>query len=560
MGSLQAAKPLPSETYEAAEAERLAGRYEQARLLGECASIEAARSGERLILIKAQMLLSKVCKVLGDLKPALAAIRLAKEAARELGDPHLLCSTLYMSVAIKAELGLHEDSMSAIEEALRIATRLDDAELLYWCYNRAGLVQADLGRHEVADELMRKSLVYGEGLGDEEKFCILNNLADNIANWEGNLAEGGTHLTPEVLEHAVEYSERALKYARRAENPHREALILTTLGHVLGLLGRYDAAFAAIDLGEEIAVREDYPTLKLTALHSRGKVRLLMQDPGPAVACLEEALAMSREIGDDISSRDICRCLATAYEQIGDTAAALKHYRNHHQFDRKITSAQAELKASMMIDRVALMNAQIEAEKAETERRALAAQSAELAVSIRSLTEIAEEADRKAQTDALTGLFNRHFLNAIFQGRVERARETNRPLSVALVDADHFKSVNDRFGHTVGDRVLQVLAGILRNGMRANDFAVRYGGEEVLLLLADVGADSAAAICERLRREIENYAWGTIADGLRVTASFGLTDLLPGDTVESFLARADAGLYAAKHAGRNCLKVTRSVP
>jgi len=126
---------------------------------------------------------------------------------------------------------------------------------------------------------------------------------------------------------------------------------------------------------------------------------------------------------------------------------------------------------------------------------------------------------------------------------------------VALVDADHFKTVNDRFGHAVGDRVLQVLAGILRGSMRADDFAVRYGGEEVLLLLSDVPADTAAAICERLRREIETYDWATIAEGLRVTASFGLAELAPGDTMESFVARADVGLYAAKSGGRNCLKV-----
>jgi diguanylate cyclase (GGDEF)-like protein len=560
MVGLKASKSLPalaSETYEAAEAERLAGRYEAARSLGERAIAEVKASGEPqvLILIRAQILLSKVCKVLGDLKAALSAIRQAEVAARDLGDQHLLCSTLYMGVAIKAELGLHEDCMAAVEEALEIATRMDDAELLYWCYNRAGLVQTDLGRHQVADELMRKSLHHGEGLGDEEKFCILNNLADNIANWEASLAEGDAHLPRHVLERAVEYGESALNYARRAENPYREALILATLGNVLGVLGRFDAAFGAIDLSETLAERHDYPTMKLTALHMRGKVRLFRQDARGAVACLEVALGMSNDIGDDISSRDICRCLATAWEQLGDAAVALKHYRNHHQFDRKISSAQAELKASMMIDRVALMNAQSETKKAKAEGLALAAQSAELEVSVRSLTEIAEQADRMAQTDALTGLFNRHFLNTAFLERIKRARENGRPLSVALVDADHFKTVNDRFGHAVGDRVLQVLAGILRGGMRADDFAVRYGGEEVLLLLSDVASDTAAVICERLRREIETYDWATIAEGLQVTASFGLAELSPGDTMESFVARADVGLYAAKSGGRNCLKV-----
>jgi diguanylate cyclase (GGDEF)-like protein len=544
-----------AEICHAAEGERLAGHYESARRLGEQAVAAAEQSGERMVLIDALMLLCKVQNVLGDPKAALGASRRATAEAEATGDARLLGTTLYLGVVTKTQLGLQEECLSDIEQALAIATRLNDVELLYWSYNRAGVVQIDLGRHDMADALMQKSLGYGEKLGDEERFCILNNLAENIALWEDRLAESGTHLPTETLERARTCGERALVYARRAGNPYREAMILTTLGPILALLRRFPEALQSIDQGEQIAISHDYRPLRQTALHLRGKTFLLMGNAPAAVDNLEQALALATAFSDDIAARDICRSLATACELVGDAAAALKHYRNHHQIDRKINSAQAELKASLTADRVALMGARVEAEQAEAARQRLAEKSAKLESSIRSLAEAAEQADRKAQTDALTGLYNRHFLNAELPLRVERAQELRIPLTLALVDADHFKTVNDRFGHAGGDKVLQVLGEILRRGMRAGDIAVRYGGEEILLLLGEVQAKAAATICERLRGEIETYAWDSVAKGLQVTASFGIATLMPEDTVESFVAHADAALYAAKNSGRNRVTV-----
>jgi tetratricopeptide (TPR) repeat protein len=175
------------EAYDLAEAARLAGRYDDARALGDITVSMALEAADQLLRSKSLILLSKVHMVQGDPKAAFTVICEATAAAREMGDEHLIATTLYLGAAVKKQLGLVEDAFADIEQALEIATRLNDIELLYWCYNRAGILQQELGHFEASDDMMRRSLEYAEQLGDEEKFCILNNLTDNLSVWEDYL-------------------------------------------------------------------------------------------------------------------------------------------------------------------------------------------------------------------------------------------------------------------------------------------------------------------------------------------------------------------------------------
>jgi diguanylate cyclase len=122
---------------------------------------------------------------------------------------------------------------------------------------------------------------------------------------------------------------------------------------------------------------------------------------------------------------------------------------------------------------------------------------------------------------------------------------------VALLDVDHFKRVNDRFSHGVGDEVLRRLAALLSAQCRSNDFAARYGGEEFALVLHDVGVTRAETICERVRAAVEAFAWNQIAAGLAVTISIGLADVAAASSVADGLSEADRRLYQAKACGRN---------
>ena len=152
--------------------------------------------------------------------------------------------------------------------------------------------------------------------------------------------------------------------------------------------------------------------------------------------------------------------------------------------------------------------------------------------------------------DPLTGLSNRRFILTQLAGAVSAARRHGRPLTIAIVDIDHFKSVNDTHGHAAGDRVLAAVAGSLREQLRAEDQLGRLGGEEFLALLPDAGASAAAAVAEKLRAEVA--ALRVEHDGLDtgVTVSIGWA-AWEGEPPEELMRRADEALYDAKRSGRD---------
>jgi diguanylate cyclase (GGDEF)-like protein len=155
---------------------------------------------------------------------------------------------------------------------------------------------------------------------------------------------------------------------------------------------------------------------------------------------------------------------------------------------------------------------------------------------------------RLAETDALTGLPNRREATARLEREIQRSARYGSPLSLMLFDLDAFKSVNDHFGHQAGDRTLRHVAQVALATLRTTDVCGRWGGEEFLVALPGVDARGGCDAAERLRRALESPADESAP---RITASFGVTGYVAGDTVESLLRRSDAALYEAKRRGRN---------
>ncbi len=164
-------------------------------------------------------------------------------------------------------------------------------------------------------------------------------------------------------------------------------------------------------------------------------------------------------------------------------------------------------------------------------------------------------------TDPLTGLYNRRFLVEGLRREFEAARRYRYPLSCAMVDLDHFKPVNDRYGHLVGDHVLTEIARILRKTFRAPDLCFRYGGEEFTVLMPHTDADAARTACERLLSSLRSEPLATPAGPIKITASVGVATFLNGNyhRAEELLAAADAALYTAKRQGRDRVVVASGV-
>ena len=166
------------------------------------------------------------------------------------------------------------------------------------------------------------------------------------------------------------------------------------------------------------------------------------------------------------------------------------------------------------------------------------------------------ELERVALLDSLTGLANRRHLDARAEVELSSARRSGEPLSVIAFDIDHFKSVNDRWGHAAGDAVLQMVAQCAAQTLRPTDFLARTGGEEFLILLPATTTEAAVQAAERVRVAIAARRI-TLADhSLSVTSSFGVATLGEGDlALSAVIGRADGALYEAKHAGRNQVAV-----
>jgi diguanylate cyclase len=167
------------------------------------------------------------------------------------------------------------------------------------------------------------------------------------------------------------------------------------------------------------------------------------------------------------------------------------------------------------------------------------------------------ESQKLGMLDAVTFLKNRHWLEANLPREVKAASEYKEPLCLIMADVDHFKKINDTFGHAVGDEILRRFAELLSKNIKGRDTAVRYGGEEFIVVLPQTQIEGANNLGEHLRAELEGKKWMHHKTGKpigTVTASFGVAQLRAQDTPDTLIERADAKLYEAKAAGRNCVK------
>jgi diguanylate cyclase (GGDEF)-like protein len=189
----------------------------------------------------------------------------------------------------------------------------------------------------------------------------------------------------------------------------------------------------------------------------------------------------------------------------------------------------------------------------EQQRVVLSAAGAMLGVSLKN-AELFQVVHENSVRDSLTGCFNRKHAMDVIDGELRRSRRSHMPLSLIMFDLDHFKQINDGYGHLCGDAVLADVGQRMNTVLRGSDVKCRYGGEEFLILLPDTTEAGARRVAELLRSKLEETPvhWNNIE--VPVTASFGLAGAMPGELdVKALIGRADAALYRAKQNGRNCV-------
>ena len=181
----------------------------------------------------------------------------------------------------------------------------------------------------------------------------------------------------------------------------------------------------------------------------------------------------------------------------------------------------------------------------------------ELRVRIRAalkLNSLIQMLNKRAQIDGLSGLWNRKYFDTRLQESVDGVARHGHALTVALFDLDHFKSINDTYGHPAGDTVIQGLAAIVSEQSRSTDVCCRYGGEEFAIIMTDTSPTEAKVVCERIREDLKSKTWARHPER-QITGSFGLVGVMEGSTVKrdpaAWLEAADQNLYTAKTNGRD---------
>jgi len=530
--------PQPSfeDLLAAAEAAPASASHAQGIALAEHAAAAAAQPGQQAAALR---LKANLCMRAGRNEDAASAYEHACALFEQAGETAALSETLTDLTLIYVLLGLHDEALKAVGNSREIATRLGDTRLLYWAHNRTGVVHSSLGEAEPAHQVMLDALALAESLGDHEKFCILNNLADNIHIFTDRYGA-----EPARIAEGIAYARRALEFVTPERQPYQVALAQGNLGYLLALAGDFSQAMTVLDGSLASAARHGHANLVLMNQHFIARVKLLQGDITGGIAALRAVLRTAGRQSEKPVIARVHTQLSAAYEALGDPASALSHYKLAHATEREYNTAVAQSRARMMSDVLALEKSKLEAERSRLEAEFLRLQSAALLLE-------KHELQAKADQDSLTGLYNRRYADAALVSIFARAAAEDMPLCIALCDIDRFKQINDQFGHAAGDAVLRQVAAILISHARQSDLIARIGGEEFLIAFVNSEITAAAAACERLRAAVAAHPWAALCPGLEVTLSIGLRQAGPAEPPAAALAAADRLLYLAKQSGRN---------
>jgi diguanylate cyclase (GGDEF)-like protein len=471
----------------------------------------------------------------GDYAEAMARFVHGHEVAVRHDDPTLKARALRGMAKVDHAMGEMQHALGRLNEAVALVAVHRDVRLEGQLLHQLGMTHSRLENFGAAESCLLRALQRRREAGDDAQgvATTLNSLGV-LYLARGNARAQGDAGGHDDLERARSYFGQALGTARQGGDRQLEARALGNLGTVAGSLG-------------DVALSLDLFERQLEALRSLGDPRQMARaltdlaeahrrsgSAQSALSALREALDLAGEADAAPQARAAHAELALVREELGEFESALSHFKAFHRLDQQIRSAEAERRATLVTARYAVEQIRREAEAYRVERDRLR-DANQLLVA-------------QALTDSLTGLGNRRSFDRAIARALHRGSFEG---SLAAIDVDRFKQVNDDFSHLTGDEVLRRIGVLAETVIRPSDQAFRVGGEEFLVLLPGASGDLALAICERIRKAIDEHPWVDVAPGLHVTASFGVAAAHPRDSVTALIGRADAALYAAKKAGRN---------
>ncbi len=528
-----------------------AGAYRQATegieaLLATCPPDQIARRAQGLAL------LAHDYPRLGNLP---ASVRCATEAvglAERLGDDAVLADALASQSFVFGQLQLGRDALDAGLRSLAAARRLGDPVREAWALNRTGVAYAGLENPAQACASTEQALEIARRAGAAEAhFSSLNNLAYFwLRRLEEATALDDRAAREQAMAQAHSTAMLAAELARRSGSAYQVTIAVSNLVDALLASGLADEALPLLNEFGHLAHEHGYQPLAVEADAQRAVYLRLTGEPAQAARMLNALLLANREPPPALR-RMLLQALYEAEKANGAHANALAALEQLVRLERHRRRDTLALQTEVQMIREQVEQAQARADSAMADADRERARASHLEQAQLRLREHANALDRAAHEDVLTGLHNRRHAEFALPLLVEGARQGGAVISVAVLDVDHFKRINDSHGHAAGDRVLAQLAHLMRHRLRGADLLARMGGEEFLAVLVGSAPSQAAEICERLREAVQAHDWGAVVPGLTVTLSVGIAGGRAPEQAASLLAHADRLLYAAKRAGRN---------
>jgi diguanylate cyclase (GGDEF)-like protein len=501
---------------------------------------QASSLAEPMLVARALALEGHVALHRGDIRSGLA---LALEGERMLGDSDD-CPTAQSEVsALRAQVsfftGAYSHALANAERAIEFADASGDVDLRIFARRAAFIVFGNVTVREL-DKRLDELLDLTVEAGDTWEQAITYN---DIACYREATGD------PENARVAIE---RALALASMTR-PNRFALavIHSTRADIELSAGNPAAALTDAEGSLSLLAEINPPNPYVLGASVRAQVvaRMALGEYDDAQQAGESALNWLGERMPHTRST-ILAAVAEALREAGRLEEAYEALSRSAKLERQAFTEISELQLSLERAVLQARLARNETDALALKNRELAEAHAQLESRTQQLEELQEQLRDQAERDYLTGLHNRRYLA---RELTNPAADNVGPLSVAVVDLDHFKRINDRYGHSVGDQVLVRAAQLLSNVLRASDIVVRSGGEEFLVLMPRTDVNAAAAGCDRIRDAIREEPWDEIAAGMTLTTSVGLATADTAGELEVLVKLADKRLYDAKRAGRDCV-------
>ena len=489
----------------------------------------------------------------------------AVAVAAAANDEPMLAEALFSRGYLRAMQGQYAAAMSDVRRSQQLYERINMPQYALTVMNTIATIYNRMGDHEQAARIYERarSQQHDAGLRRDEAVTLYNlgRARQKMGEWD---AARTAYTGCQALS-------KELNYTRG------EAYALLGLAVVDNATGDPDSALNKLRQATELELRTPDARQSAQIQLARG-IALRQLKRGPeALSALEQSEAAFKQADslEELGATD--DELATVHAQLGDwrnaylyrgQAKAASEKLLHNQLDQRFATLKVEFDTATTAKENALLTSQnaLDQKTLAQERRANTLQTIVIVLSLLLLALLTIMAFRQrrgaqrlhalAMTDELTGAPNRRAVLNRLESLLQQ--HDAPPCSILLIDIDHFKTINDRYGHPAGDETLRLLTAHLRGAVGEPGFLGRLGGEEFIAVLPGTNLHDACRIADLTRSQIPSIDLGRGVGERRITVSIGVTISNVADTVSAILRRADAALYAAKHAGRNCVRTDLS--